>query len=95
MDAMNRVKRLVMSCDGTEGFGSINDNTAGNKIKDRIGKTLLRYKVDPLRNAERLTNSSLGSYRFRVGDYRIVFDIEKDKIVVLRVGHRRDIYRKK
>ena len=66
-----------------------------HKIKDRIGKTLLRYKVDPLRHAERLTDSSLGSYRFRVGDYRIVFDIEKDKIVVLRVGHRREIYRKK
>ena len=65
------------------------------KIKDRIGKALLRYKVDPLRNAEKLTDSSLGSYRFRVGDYRIVFDIEKDKIVVLRVGHRREIYRKK
>ena len=66
-----------------------------HKIKDRIGKTLLRYKVDPLGNAERLTDSSLGSYRFRVGDYRIVFDIEKDKIVVLRVGHRREIYRKR
>ena len=66
-----------------------------HKVKNRIGKTLLRYKVDPLRHAERLTDSSLGSYRFRVGDYRIVFDIEKDKIVVLRVGHRREIYRKK
>ena len=30
-----------------------------HKIKDRIGKTLLRYKVDPLRYAERLTDSSL------------------------------------
>ncbi|MBI5192186.1 MAG: type II toxin-antitoxin system RelE/ParE family toxin [Nitrospirae bacterium] len=66
-----------------------------HKIKDRIGKTLLRYKVDPLHHAERLTDSNLGSYRFRVGDYRIVFDIEKDKIVVLRVGHRREIYKQR
>ncbi len=39
-------------------------------------------------------NSSLGSYRFRIGDFRVIFDIEKDEIVVLRVGHRREIYRK-
>jgi len=29
----------------------------------------------------------LGSYRFRVGDYRVIFDIEGDDIVTLRVGH--------
>ena len=49
-----------------------------HKIKDRIGKTILRYKVDPLRYAERLTDSSLGSYRFRVGDFSIIFDIERE-----------------
>ncbi len=47
-----------------------------------------------LRYTERLIDSSLGSYRFRIGDYRVIFDIDKDKIVVLRVGHRREIYRK-
>ena len=43
------------------------------KIKDRIGRTLLRYEKDPLKHAEKLTHSDLGSYRFRIGDYRIVF----------------------
>ena len=63
-------------------------------IKQRIGKTLLRYESDPLQHAESLKQSELGSYRFRIGDYRVVFDIEGDEIVVLRVGHRRDIYRR-
>ena len=31
--------------------------------------------------------------RMRVGDYRIIFDEMPDKIHVLAVGHRRDIYR--
>jgi mRNA interferase RelE/StbE len=62
--------------------------------KKRIGKALLRYKESPLRYAEKLTNSRLGDYRFRVGDYRIIFDIEGNKIVVLRVGHRKDIYKR-
>ncbi|MBC8156174.1 MAG: type II toxin-antitoxin system RelE/ParE family toxin [Bacteroidetes bacterium] len=33
-------------------------------------------------------------YRIRVGDYRVVYEIEDDKLVVLvlDVGHRREIY---
>jgi mRNA interferase RelE/StbE len=63
--------------------------------KHRIGKTLLRYAEDPLRFAEKLSDSILGEYRFRIGDYRAIFDIEGNKIVILRVGHRREIYRRR
>jgi mRNA interferase RelE/StbE len=66
-----------------------------SSIKQRIGKTLLRYEEDPVKYAEKLIDSEMGSYRFRVGDYRIIFDLEKDRIVVLRIGHRREIYKKK
>ena len=57
-----------------------------SKIKERISKTLLRYKDDPLTYSENLINSCLGTYRFRVGDYRVIFDIEEYEIVVLRVS---------
>ena len=66
-----------------------------SKIKDRIGKTLLRYSEDPLGFAEKLSDSILGEYRFRIGDYRVIFDIEGKEIVVLRVGHRREIYKRR
>ena len=35
-------------------------------------------------------------YRLRVGDYRIIFDIQKMKIIILilKIGHRKDIYKK-
>jgi mRNA interferase RelE/StbE len=62
--------------------------------KKRIGKTLLYYREDPFRYAEKLTDPKLGTYRFRIGDYRVVFDIEGNEIVVLRVGHRKEIYRR-
>ncbi|MCK4791223.1 MAG: type II toxin-antitoxin system RelE/ParE family toxin [Desulfobacteraceae bacterium] len=42
----------------------------------------------------KLFDPALGTYRFRIGDYRVIFDIEGEEIVVLRVGHRKDIYRK-
>ena len=34
-------------------------------------------------------------YRIRQGDYRIVYEIHDDRVVVIvvRVGHRRDVYR--
>jgi len=39
-----------------------------SKIKDRIAKTLLRYREEPLRFAEKLTDPVLGEYRYRIGD---------------------------
>lgn len=65
-----------------------------SKTKERIGKTLLRFVEDPLKYAEKLSDPVLGTYRFRIGDYRVIFDIEGNDIVVLRVGHRREIYRR-
>jgi len=62
--------------------------------KKRIGKTLLRYGEDPFKYAERLIDSRLGDYRFKIGDYRVIFDMEGEKISVLRVGHRKQIYKR-
>jgi mRNA interferase RelE/StbE len=55
----------------------------------------VKYKDKPLDFAETLKSSDLGTYRFRIGDYRVIFDIEGNDVVVLRVGHRREIYKKK
>ena len=65
------------------------------EAKIRMGKTLLRFAEEPFRFAEKLINNDLGGYRFRIGDYRVVFDIHGDEIVILRVGHRKEIYRKR
>jgi mRNA interferase RelE/StbE len=63
-------------------------------VRKRIGKALLRYKEDPIKYSRKMINSEHVSYRFRIGDYRVIFDIENDDIVVLRIGHRREIYRR-
>jgi mRNA interferase RelE/StbE len=47
-----------------------------------------------LSHAEPLKQSELGSHRFRIGDYRVVFGLEGQEIVTLRIGHRRDIYKR-
>lgn len=60
----------------------------------RVDRTLTRYESDPFKYAEKLTDPNLGTYRFRIGDYRVVFDVEGGDIVVLRVGHRRELYKR-
>ena len=64
------------------------------ETKERIKEAMERYSEVPLNYARKMMDSSLGTYRFKIGDYRAIFDIEDDKIVVLRVGHRREIYRR-
>ena len=51
---------------------------------------------DPTALAERLTGELRGLWRFRVGDYRVICDIQKviRVVEVLDLGHRSDIYRK-
>lgn len=66
------------------------------EIQKRIVKKLDYFITSgqPLKFADSLINYEIGQYRFRVGDYRIIFDIEEEKIVVLALGHRKDIYRR-
>jgi mRNA interferase RelE/StbE len=60
----------------------------------------LRERVAPLDNprslGQALTGSELGAFwRYRVGDYRIICEIQDRtlKILVIRIGNRREIYR--
>ncbi len=63
-------------------------------VKTSIGTSLLKLQDNPVQYSEKLTDPRIGTYRFRIGDYRVIFDIEGKDIVVLRVGHRKDIYRR-
>ena len=62
-------------------------------IRRRIIERLKDLSADPTAHATRLTDSRVGSFRFRIGDWRVVFDIIDDRVIVLRIGHRREIYR--
>ncbi len=65
----------------------------GSKEKTRIGDKIKLLTNDPIGSSKKLSTPIIGSYRFRVGDYRVIFDIEDGKVIVLRIGHRKDIYK--
>ncbi len=71
------------------------DPTVAKRIRrflgDRVGE-----RDDPRQIGEALEGSELGHlWRYRVGDYRVICDIQDQRVVVLvlSVGHRGDIYR--
>ena len=65
------------------------------QIRKRL-KTKLEWFIEqknPLDVAEPLTKPADARYRFRVGSYRVLFDVESNSIVILRLQHRREVYR--
>lgn len=50
---------------------------------------------DPRQHGKGLTGNHSGQWRYRVGDYRLIAEIEDEKItiIILTVGHRRDVYK--
>lgn len=80
------------------------DNAAAKELRklDRQAQQeILRYfreriatDEDPRRFGKPLSRDLAGLWRYRLRNYRMICSIEDDKLVilVLRVGHRKDIY---
>ena len=65
------------------------------KIQIQIKNKMDFYmsQEDPLYFAEHLNNFELGEYRFRIGNYRVTFDVSDDTVKILKVAHRKDVYK--
>ena len=75
------------------------DLFAIEKIDQKRIADKLRFYLsndNPLTHAKKLKNSRLGTYRFRIGDYRAIFDIDKKVnitiLLILKIKHRKDAY---
>ncbi len=64
------------------------DRSVARRIFDKVGG----LAENPHRFVQKLVNSPY--YRLRVGDYRVILDIQGDvlRILVLTVGHRASVY---
>jgi mRNA interferase RelE/StbE len=66
--------------------------------RDRIPGILAAMealKEDPRPNGVKKLRGTQATWRLRVGDYRIIYEIEDDllRVLVVRIAHRRDVYR--
>lgn len=78
----------------TEDQLEIIPKTIRKQVLDRIEK--LKKNPRPA-NVEPLHGSDSGLFRIRQGDYRIVYSIQDNKLLILvvRVVHRKEVYKKK
>ena len=63
-------------------------------IKSWIEKNLIGT-TEPRRHGKGLTSNRSGQWRYRVGDYRIIADIEDEKLIILvvEVEHRSRVHK--
>lgn len=63
-------------------------------IKSWITKNLIDCE-NPRQLGKCLTANRKGQWRYRIGDYRLICQIEDDKMIILAltIGHRRDVYK--
>ena len=71
------------------------------KFDKSIAEMILRWVhknlddcENPRQHGKALTANRTGQWRYRVGDYRLIAEIQESKIVILilNVGHRKEIY---
>lgn len=67
-------------------------NNLEKNDKERIWNKLHRCKIDPFHFLEHLED--INGYKLRVGDYRLIIDVDKKNRVlyILKVGNRKKVY---
>lgn len=65
------------------------------RLQERIAKKLEALKIDPYPSGVKALKNGQGRLRLRVGDYRVIYRVENEVLVILiiTVGHRKNIYR--
>ena len=65
------------------------DRHLARRIIDRIEEELASDNLVPIP----LHGPYAGLYKLRVGDYRVIYALSADAVLVLHIAHRRDVYR--
>ncbi len=68
-------------------------NKLEKPIKERIINAIERIRIRPEQHITKLVGDI--GYKLRVGDYKVIMDIDKGKLIIfiIKVGHRKSIYK--
>ena len=71
------------------------DNLPSN-IQDRVYEKISQLAEEPRPDGVAKLKGYDNEYRIRIGDYRLVYEIQYEKLIVLilQCKHRRDVYKK-
>jgi mRNA interferase RelE/StbE len=81
-----------------QSFSKSIERLKNRELKERIKKIILKFETSHSLSENPSVKEMKGHpgfYRFRVGDYRVGFElISPNKILLILVAHRKDIYKK-
>ena len=85
------VWRIEFSQDARKFLHKLRDE----RLKQRIGIAIDRLAIQPSPPTCKALAGMDSTYRIRVSDYRIIYKIQDQRLVVLviQIGHRREVYR--
>lgn len=64
-------------------------------LRDRIRRSIEeKLTTSPHEFGEPLRRTLKGYWKLRVGDYRVLYKIQGKTVLILRIGHRREVYDK-
>ncbi|MFH1504150.1 MAG: type II toxin-antitoxin system RelE/ParE family toxin [Candidatus Omnitrophota bacterium] len=62
-------------------------------IQERIRRAIeQRLSIEPIKYGEPLKRGLQGYRKLRVGDYRVVYRVDKERVIILKIGHRKEVY---
>ena len=65
-------------------------------LSHKLARCLARLESDPREgnNVKKLSGPLAGMFRYRVGDHRVVYEIDEEarRVTVITIAHRRDVY---
>lgn len=80
---------IVFSKEADALFGKLE-----KQVQARVVSALERIRVSPEKYVKKLVGNPF--YRLRVGDYRVILGIQRNKLIILVItlGHRKNIYKR-
>jgi mRNA interferase RelE/StbE len=66
-----------------------------HEVQKRIDKKIIALADEPRPHDVKTLHGKIKLYRVRVGDYRIVYNVDEKiiTVIIIRVRHRKDVYR--
>jgi mRNA interferase RelE/StbE len=82
---------IILSPEAADFFGA-----ADQPLAKKLARCFIQLEQDPRRhnNIKRLSGEMAGRFRYRVGDWRVVYRVDDagSRVLVLNIAHRSDVY---
>ena len=70
------------------------DGLEPRKVREQIERRINALKNNPMPEGVKKLSQPQDALRVRQGEHRIIYQVRESQIIILRIGHRREVYRR-